>query len=211
MHFILVFVMILGSLRPILVIAIKFHMTYTQKDAQLLFVAAYKVKFDVEAPGEAEIFVESELISKLVYYASKMDTLSEECTDMLTSVHTLGDRDAHVVSSQYPDKALELYGLGIEFDGAEYTVSYCQVEDDGMKVCSDCNTSYIIEPYIVDGFQLNPNPKVVAGIIKGIKRCKGECPCHNPYKGTPDAICPCKGYREENHCCCTLYVPVDGE
>lgn len=63
-----------------------------------------------------------------------------------------------------------------------------------------------VKSHVKEGWMLNPNEKVVNGIIKGINRCNGECPCANPYKGTPDAICPCKGYREEDHCCCTLYV-----
>lgn len=63
-----------------------------------------------------------------------------------------------------------------------------------------------MEYYIKKGWRLNPNEKVVAAITKGVKRCEGECPCHNKYAGTPDAICPCKAYREEDYCCCGLYV-----
>lgn len=59
---------------------------------------------------------------------------------------------------------------------------------------------------ILDGFKLNPNEKVVTNIVKAIKRNNGHCPCDNKYKGTDDDICPCKAYREEAHCCCTLYV-----
>lgn len=59
---------------------------------------------------------------------------------------------------------------------------------------------------IKEGWMLNPDEKVVNGIRRGVERCGGECPCNNPYKGTPDAICPCKDYRENDHCCCTLYV-----
>ena len=57
-----------------------------------------------------------------------------------------------------------------------------------------------------EGWKLNENDKVVNGIIKGICRNDGHCPCHNKYAGTDDDICPCKAYREEDCCCCALYV-----
>lgn len=56
------------------------------------------------------------------------------------------------------------------------------------------------------GWVLNPNEKVVNGIIKGLNRCDGECPCANDGETLEDRMCPCKGYRENDHCCCTLYV-----
>ena len=40
--------------------------------------------------------------------------------------------------------------------------------------------------YIKDGFILNPNEKVVNGILKGLERNGGHCPCHNKYSGTDD-------------------------
>lgn len=66
------------------------------------------------------------------------------------------------------------------------------------------NTEF--KPFIKPGFILNPNEKIVNGILKGLKRCDGHCPCHNKYAGTDDDICPCKAYREEDYCCCTLYI-----
>ena len=59
------------------------------------------------------------------------------------------------------------------------------------------------------GWILNPNDKIVNAILKRAEACDGECPCDNPYKGTDDAKCPCKGYREEDHCCCKLYIKED--
>lgn len=59
---------------------------------------------------------------------------------------------------------------------------------------------------VLDGFKLNPNEKVVRSIVAGIRRNNGHCPCHNKYSGTDDDICPCKAYREEGDCTCTLYV-----
>jgi len=63
-----------------------------------------------------------------------------------------------------------------------------------------------METLIKEGWQLNPDPKVVAGISKALQRCEGHCPCQNPYKGTDDDICPCRAYREDDHCCCNLYI-----
>ena len=30
-----------------------------------------------------------------------------------------------------------------------------------------------------EGWMLNQNEKIVNGIIKGINRCNGDCPCNN--------------------------------
>lgn len=60
-----------------------------------------------------------------------------------------------------------------------------------------------IKSNIKEGWILNPNEKVVNGIIKGLNRCNGECPCCNDSE---DKHCPCSNYREYNRCCCTLYI-----
>lgn len=54
-----------------------------------------------------------------------------------------------------------------------------------------------------DGWILNPNEKVVNGIIKGINRNNGECPCNNT---SDEKHCPCSNYRNNDKCCCTLYI-----
>lgn len=54
-----------------------------------------------------------------------------------------------------------------------------------------------------EGWVLNPDDKVVNGILKGIVRCKGECPCHNKSE---DKTCPCSDYRNKNICHCNLYI-----
>ena len=56
------------------------------------------------------------------------------------------------------------------------------------------------------GWILNPDDKVVNGILKGLLRCDGHCPCHNKYAGTNDDLCPCKSYIEDDVCCCKLYI-----
>lgn len=60
--------------------------------------------------------------------------------------------------------------------------------------------------YIKEGFMLNPNEKVVKGILKGLERNNGECPCANTSE---DKRCPCSNLRLHNKCCCNLYVPYE--
>ena len=60
---------------------------------------------------------------------------------------------------------------------------------------------------IREGWVLNPNEKIVNGIIKGINRCNGECPCVNE---SYDKHCPCSDYRENGECHCRLYLKKTG-
>lgn len=57
-----------------------------------------------------------------------------------------------------------------------------------------------------EGWMLNPNEKIVNGIIKGINRCNGDCPCKNDSE---EKHCPCSNYRTKDKCCCKLYVKQD--
>lgn len=57
-----------------------------------------------------------------------------------------------------------------------------------------------------DGWELNPNDKIVNSILGRIEKNNGECPCVNPGKTLEDRLCPCKEYRENNTCHCGLYV-----
>ena len=54
-----------------------------------------------------------------------------------------------------------------------------------------------------NGWIINPNEKIVNGIIKGINRNNGECPCYND---SDDKHCPCSNYRLNDKCCCKLYI-----
>ena len=62
-----------------------------------------------------------------------------------------------------------------------------------------------IKANIKDGWKLNPNEKFVNGIMNGINRCDGECPCNN---NRDDKRCPCSNYRLHDKCCCNLYVKI---
>ena len=57
-----------------------------------------------------------------------------------------------------------------------------------------------------EGWMLNPNEKIVNGIIKGINRCNGDCPCNND---STEKHCLCSNYRTKDKCCCKLYVKQD--
>ena len=58
------------------------------------------------------------------------------------------------------------------------------------------------------GWKLNPNEKVVKGIIKAVERNDGKCPCVHP-DNDGDLTCPCESYRLRDKCCCQLYVKND--
>ena len=73
---------------------------------------------------------------------------------------------------------------------------------NGVNVNNMVDIEYI-KNNIKEGFKLNPNEKIVNGIIKGLNRNNGECPCSND---SVDCKCPCTNYREKDKCCCTLYV-----
>jgi len=54
--------------------------------------------------------------------------------------------------------------------------------------------------------QLNSNSKLVATIKQRIAMCGGYCPCVPNSNGHDDYLCPCKKAREEQECCCNLYI-----
>lgn len=58
---------------------------------------------------------------------------------------------------------------------------------------------------------LNPNEKVVIAIRSRLQMTGNQCPCLPPEKWNEDTLCECKAMREQNHCCCTLYVLEEGE
>lgn len=60
-----------------------------------------------------------------------------------------------------------------------------------------------VKSNVKSGWILNPNEKIVFGIIKGINRCDGYCPCSNT---SDDKHCPCSNYRINDICCCKLYI-----
>ena len=63
----------------------------------------------------------------------------------------------------------------------------------------------MIEILRKEGWNLNPNDKVVNNIFKMIERNNGECPCSN---NSTDKKCPCSDYREKDVCHCGLYLKL---
>lgn len=64
----------------------------------------------------------------------------------------------------------------------------------------------MIEILRKDGWELNPNDKIVNAILRRCEVNNGECPCVNPGETHEDRLCPCKEYRENDVCHCNLYV-----
>lgn len=60
-----------------------------------------------------------------------------------------------------------------------------------------------INVLIKDGFNLNPNNKVVDSLFRMIGRNKGKCPCSG--NTSEDLHCPCSNYRLHGECICGLY------
>ena len=58
------------------------------------------------------------------------------------------------------------------------------------------------------GYMLNPEDKVVNGILKALFRNGGHCPCHHPEREGHDQ-CPCSEWIHNNRCFCGLYIKVD--
>ena len=61
----------------------------------------------------------------------------------------------------------------------------------------------MIKIYRKEGFDLNPNDKIVNSILKRVENNSGECPCHN---NSSDKNCPCSDYRDNDICHCGLYI-----
>lgn len=55
-----------------------------------------------------------------------------------------------------------------------------------------------------EGWILNPKDKVLNSLFKALERTNGKCPCSN--NASTDKHCPCSDYRENNKCCCGLYI-----
>lgn len=57
------------------------------------------------------------------------------------------------------------------------------------------------------GFKLNTNRKYVDGIINGILKKDGHCPCRINDDDT--TLCPCDEFVEKGICKCRLFLPIE--
>lgn len=53
---------------------------------------------------------------------------------------------------------------------------------------------------------LNPNRNLVAAIMNRMELMDGFCPCKPEEIGNEEYRCRCKKFREEQICCCNLFV-----
>jgi ferredoxin-thioredoxin reductase catalytic subunit len=55
--------------------------------------------------------------------------------------------------------------------------------------------------------KINPDTEHVKQIREELKNNGGFCPCM--IIQTDDTKCPCKKFREEQECCCSLYIKTE--
>jgi len=58
---------------------------------------------------------------------------------------------------------------------------------------------------------LNPDKEIVDAIRARLKITGNMCPCIPESQWTRDHICPCKEFRENQYCCCQLYITQESE
>lgn len=65
----------------------------------------------------------------------------------------------------------------------------------------------MITIYRKEGWELNPNDKIVNSVLSRCEKNNGICPCHHP-NSDGDLHCPCESYRLKDNCICGLYIKV---
>lgn len=99
----------------------------------------------------------------------------------------------------------------------DYSCSDCAIEHDFLhdiccleecgehEICRDCKNGGNMASRMI----LNPNEKIVEAIQNRLVITGGYCPC--VVERNADTICPCKKFREYQHCCCSLYVEANND
>ena len=106
-------------------------------------------------------------------------------------------------------------GWNGDFSGEDYGIENGEDMVVANLTCRGCGAtaefySPVEEEEIVTKHMiLNPKTNVVEAIRKRLVITEGYCPCL--AERTEDTICPCKAFREEQHCCCSLYVEEGGK
>lgn len=57
------------------------------------------------------------------------------------------------------------------------------------------------------GYRINPDRKYVEGIIEGLYRKDGHCPCRVNKDET--TYCPCDEFIQTGDCKCKLFIPYE--
>lgn len=176
---------------------------YTSEDIEALFKAA-SVEHGLIASDEegvATFLLDFEITPRIVYRAIKEYGLSQYVIDMFDHIGTL--YGAEVFNHDKVPETGVFEGVMLYNRNGEYSMSYT------FKNGEEASCDVYLVPYSVrEGFRLTDNTKVVNGILKGINRCGGKCPCHHP-ENDGDLTCPCESYRLRDKCCCNLYLPVN--
>ena len=66
------------------------------------------------------------------------------------------------------------------------------------------NLGDIIANFECEGYKINPDERYTKGILDGIDKKGGYCPCQVGI--IPEIICPCEHLRYTGHCCCKMFV-----
>ena len=61
-----------------------------------------------------------------------------------------------------------------------------------------------------EGYEINPDDKIVNNIFRMLAVNKGHCPCHHPQRDGHDQ-CPCHDWIANSKCYCGLYVKKNNE
>ena len=59
-----------------------------------------------------------------------------------------------------------------------------------------------------EGWDLNPDDKVVNGVFRLLEKTDGHCPSTHPERIGHDQ-CPCASYLEHDICYCNLYLKTN--
>lgn len=62
----------------------------------------------------------------------------------------------------------------------------------------------IIEGFEAEGYEINKDKRYVEGILDGIKKKEGYCPCQ--VGKAEGAKCPCEHFEYMGHCCCKMFL-----
>ena len=65
-----------------------------------------------------------------------------------------------------------------------------------------------MELLVKEGWELNPNERVVENITKLCDNNDGYCPCNQGDTPKEDTKCPCVSYRDNDKCHCGLYKKI---